>query len=121
MNVNQLIQELDEEAKSADGAALVIALKERTSFVYANDPEREKQLTSELDAGGLPVAIMRWDPPVNGQFVFKQRILADYLGHQLGQELSGSGCRDLAKGSAFLTDRKRLNAAGRRDGALSPF
>jgi hypothetical protein len=58
-NVNQLIQELDEEANSADGAALVIALKERTSFVYANDPERAKQLTSELDAGGLPVAIMR--------------------------------------------------------------
>jgi hypothetical protein len=82
MDVNQLIQELDEEAKSADGAALVIAFEERTSFVYADDADREKQLTSDLEAGGLPVAIMRWDLPVNGQFILRQRILADYLGHQ---------------------------------------
>jgi hypothetical protein len=24
---------------------------------------------------------MSWHPPVNGQFAFRQRILADYLGH----------------------------------------
>ena len=61
---------------------IVIAFKERTSFVYADDAGREKQLASGMEAGGLPVAILRWDLPVNGQFVLKQRIFADYLGHQ---------------------------------------
>jgi hypothetical protein len=35
---------------------------------------------------GLPVAIMSWLPPVNGQFAFRQRILADYLGHHWAKD-----------------------------------
>jgi hypothetical protein len=53
------MRELEDEGASARSAALVILFPEDSQLVWADSPQRSGELSRSLDAGGLPVGILR--------------------------------------------------------------